>query len=563
MSYEYNPQTGAFELPNPFRLENICLLIGGFVLMAAGLGAVLLARGALDAHQAQAGSTVAIVFGVLAILMGILIVGRAFVQLRYFFGRDYQALLETVGDTLESSVKYEPAALTQRMREGALQYTRPSGPINGLLYAMAPALVTSPKRVRELTESQFASALIAFATFLSFALSWLLYGDKPYMGLLAAIYAAIAIGLVYLPAFTGRSQRNQIIASLELVLLLLTPILAPIALGSISAVMFTWLPSTVFGLLLLFALAAGLALLASIKHLTKPERIETACEQRSLSFNAPPGALYDELDRELQRRWQDRIPNIKRIETRPNTAAPGGAGAFTMARFDETQPMPNRLGERLGFGAAFASPRERYLACSSVFLTLCLIAASVTLLLTCKNLSQGQLPNPAALCFFTGLVAIAAFVFRQSHLLWGRVEFLSQLIWVEAEGSYRTAQMALGNALTSEVQTKSQVVNVENMTLRVWVTDLVSVGYGPNSGREIISLNGRLDVAQTLANQLETFSRQQSGFVAPTSDADARRAQAVQSLNVGGAAANESDVKKLFALQQAAMNRDAMDKPPS
>jgi hypothetical protein len=66
-----------------------------------------------------------------------------------------------------------------------------------------------------------------------------------------------------------------------------------------------------------------------------------------------------------------------------------------------------------------------------------------------------------------------------------------------------------------------------------------------------------------LANQLETFSRQQSGFVAPTSDADARRAQAVQSLNVGGAAANESDVKKLFALQQAAMNRDAMDKPPS
>jgi hypothetical protein len=138
---------------------------------------------------------------------------------------------------------------------------------------------------------------------------------------------------------------------------------------------------------------------------------------------------------------------------------------------------------------------------------------------------------------------------------------------VEAEGSYRTAQMALGNALTSEVQTKSQVVNVENMTLRVWVTDLVSVGYGPNSGREIISLNGRLDVAQTLANQLETFSRQQSGFVAPTSDADARRAQAVQSLNVGGAGtsgvASESDAKKLLALQQAAMNGDAMDKPQS
>ncbi len=561
MSYEYNPQTGAFELPNPFRIENICLLIGGFILGAAGLGAVLLARGALDAQQAQAGSTVAIVFGVLAILMGMLIIGRALVQLRYFFGRDYQALLETVGDTVEDSVKYTPEALTQRMREGALLYTRPSGPINGLLYAMSPALVTSPKRVRELTESQFASALIAAATVLSFALSWLLYGGKPFMGVLAAIYAAIAALLVYLPALTGRSQRNQIIASLELVALLLTPILAPIVLGAVSVPMLDWLPTTVFTLLITFAIAAGLALLASITHLTKPERIETACEQRSLSFNAPPGALYDELDRELQRRWAEKIPNIKRIESRPATAS-NGAGAFVMARFDETQPMPNRLGERLGFGAAFASPRERYLACSSIFLTLCLIAASIILLVTCKNLSQGQAPTPAAMSVFVGLVAIALFVFKQSHVLWGRVEFLSQLIWVEAEGSYRTANMALGNALTSTVQTQSQVVNVENMTLRVWVTDLVSVGYGPNSGREIISLNGRLDVAQTLANQLDTFARDQSGFVAPTSEGDTQRARAMHALNAGSPTAAESDAMKLLALQQAA-NRDAGGVLPS
>ncbi len=560
MSYEYNPQTGAFELPNPFRIENICLLIGGFVLGLAGLGAVLLARGALDAQQAAVGSTAAIVFGVLAILMGIVTIGRAFVQLRYFFGRDYQALLETVGDTLDKSVKYTPAALTQRMREGALLYTRPSGPLNGLLYAMVPALVTSPKRVRELTESQFASALIAVATWLNFGLSWLLYGAKPYMGLLAAVYGGIAIGLVYLPALTGKFQRNQLIASLELVLLLI-PILAPIALGTLSTTVFTWLPTTVFVLLLLFAMAAGLSYLASITHLTKPERTETACEQRSVSFNAPPGALYDELDRELQRRWQDRIPNIKRIETRPNTSS--GSGGFTMERFDETQPMPNRLNERLGFGAAFASPRERFLACSSLFLMLCLIGASVTLLLTCRNLTQGEAPSPAALCLFVGLIAIALFIFRQSHLLWGRIEFLSQLIWVEAQGSYRTAQMALGNALTSQVQTHSQVVNVENMTLRVWVTDLVSVGYGPNSGREIVSLNGRMDIAQTLASHLETFARQQSGFVAPTSESDTRRAQAVNSLNSTGAGGNtnatDNDVKKLFALQQAEKNQQQND----
>ena len=64
------------------------------------------------------------------------------------------------------------------------------------------------------------------------------------------------------------------------------------------------------------------------------------------------------------------------------------------------------------------------------------------------------------------LIVVGGYGLRVAHLLWGRLDFESTLVWLDFNGSYARAQVGLGSPFTDRVRSERSVVNVESMTLR-------------------------------------------------------------------------------------------------
>ena len=550
MSYEFNPNTAVFELPNPYTLENSALIAGGAGLALAGLISVFAARGAMT-QQSKAEGVLILALAVAAMVFGLLAVFRGFAQLKFFFGRDIRALVHSAGSA--SAQAYTQDQIKARMREGALLYTRPSGPINGLLYALLPKLITSPGRVRELAESEFSGLVLAVAATISCGLCYLIYGSESYSIVLAMMYAIFGAVFVYRPMWSSKFERESSLTIILLVVLVLIPAFAPLALAELGIASRIHLLGTIAVLYVLLSIVALLGLLGCIGHLMAPEQIESGCDQRSVSFTGTPEAVYDELDRLLQLLWQDRMPARVLNVLKPNSGY-GSAGNFSMDRFEESQPVPKRLHPQR-WRETLAHPSERFVALSSALGGLLLVTSGLLILGLAFTGLRASLMIPGLFVSIIGCTALAWLAFRKSHVLWGRIEFRSTLYWIEAAGAFRSATVKLGNEYFSQMSTASQVTNVEHMTLRVWVAEVTAVGYGTEDGREIISLAGRADSARQIAQHLDQFATAQRSIIAPGSAGDMARIALVQRINSGSNPAAQALGSDVMAQAMALLGR--------
>lgn len=107
------------------------------------------------------------------------------------------------------------------------------------------------------------------------------------------------------------------------------------------------------------------------------------------------------------------------------------------------------------------------------------------------------------------------------------MDFSSTLLWIEFAGTYEEAQVNIGNQLTTALSSTKKVINVETMTLRVWVAELTSVILQKDGSRDLIGMRGRPDLAAYYADHLTNFARQMSTVVAPVSQADQARIAAL------------------------------------
>ena len=146
------------------------------------------------------------------------------------------------------------------------------------------------------------------------------------------------------------------------------------------------------------------------------------------------------------------------------------------------------------------------------------------------------------LAFAISQIAVGMFCYSASHILWGRFDFVSELIWVDISGSYESANVNLGNQLSGNVQTSKSVINIESMTMRVWVSEIDTVIFGKDEVRQLTGMRGLQSTADDLAAALKAFGETRSMVVAPTSNQDLTRAQQVGAMSqiIGGA---QADVK--------------------
>ena len=533
MSCDYSSESKLLELPNPYQLQNRLLWLCSAVLVVAGVVSLFWARSAMQDRAMQLAAA-PLLTGLLMLAAGLACAATAARRLRFFFGRGRPASLApevAAGATGGSAVAEK---VKDMLRQGGLTYPEPKGAIEGLLYHWAPRLITAPMEVQFLAQRNMFNLAAIAATLLSFVFSSLVFGNEATRPWIAILYFAFGIFFLLKPVLTQARAR---LTSASLIGLIAAAILAPVALGLLGSKLpqlggFSLNVQT-YVMLGTALVACLLAMVAVLAQVDSAPQTRASVEQGRLSMNAPPAGLMDELDRQLQATWTERIPNRRYARIDPVTSAATPSGSFAGELLEESQPLPVAGTKAPSFGAALAEPRHRALLLLDLFATALVIGAVGMSLYFVRHfdVSAGWNDNRFSLLGTSAILAfVAAFCFQAAARLWGRFNFESVLTWVEMVGSYQTSRIGTGNNFSSRVNTQNDVVRTEAMTLRVWRARIESVVFGKDDARQVTAMFSTEKEAKALSEHLTRFAQSQSVLVAPMSGEDQTRMAA---LNAG------------------------------
>ncbi|WP_077033970.1 zinc ribbon domain-containing protein [Pelomonas sp. KK5] len=528
MSYDYSSESARLEIPNPYKVQNRLLFLCAALLVAAGLWCVTSARESL--------SKAPIAVGIALLAFGILSASTAAKRLRFFFGRGRP--LSLAPDLAPTVVGTSPRAEYHKglLRQGALEYPEPKGALDGVLYHAAPHLITAPDAVQLQARVHFFNFAALAVTLLSFAFAWLVFGNamnRPWLSL-----AYFAFGFIFLlkPILSSSPASLSLPAVIALIV---GAILGPALVGAASKVLpaLHWSLAPQTTVMLLSALAAvALSMLAVLGQVKPPPATQTSSEQLRLSLNVPPSLLIDELERRLQEQWTEKIPNRRYARQVPVIDPQLHSGPFSGELFEESQPMPMSGTTPAGIGQALGSRTHKWLAVLDLFATLLVLAGVIAALMFVRQFGDPSSFDSAAergsasfswLGSASILLLVATFCFKSSARLWGRFDFESVLVWVEMAGTYMTASVGTGNMVSARVQTSNQIVRTEAMTLRIWRARIESVVFGKDERRQVTAMFSSDAGTRELAQHLAEFGQSRASLVAPGSQADAERLQAL------------------------------------
>lgn len=541
------------ELPNPFRFENFFLLLAAFITMAGAISVVLTAKDLFSAHKEP---IAAVALAVAAILMAVCVPSlvQALSQLRFYLGRKYPTGLADELALTQPGVSEGTEKILDAMRHQALEFPEPQGALNGILYSLVKNLVTSPPQVQAAAVRHFHS-LVAMATlFGSLVVSYFGFVGTGHEGVASWLYLPMS-GLSLLTPFTqpdrwgfNRPEEPQPSAGNNavwkfaglIVFAILAPVVVPRSIPAF-AVPPMW---TAPGLLLIGSMvASAIFFLALLARLDGAGRTSVACEQTTIAMNCPPAQLWAELGRRFQREWTRKIPNRTYASVAPDVSA-GDRGLFCGLVLEETQPVPTSA---LQFPTWTDAIKTRYsrlliiLGTWGVAAAAACSAAAVNFVSRFAEMTRMEISRCVLIVIALSLVA--ALSLRIGHLLWSRIQFKSRLYWIETSGTYQTAQLSVGNRFRGHAHSSTTLMQIEDATLRVWVTDIVSVVFGKDGQRSIIAMTAADSTAKSLTDHLVKFAAEQSAIAAPTSRRDLSNAQTIGALDV--------------AVQQAARKRIA------
>lgn len=531
MAYEIGSKGGErLNVPNPLRVENQFLLGTAGVLVLVALVLLVLGRGNATAHaESFIGSTV-VSLGLLA--AGIGLAAMALTHLRFFFGREEPSSL---GDS---------AKLRELLRQRALEYPVPSGPLNGLLYSWVDQLIYAPQPVQELAQMQFRNAATMASLLVSLILTMTLGKTGVDADLWQSMSGWIGLGFMALAMYLLVGQRgivksksSGLISRNNLVFLLVFSVAGPVVLSFLGAVLpqQSWIDPYpgVFVILMAAIGTYWLFFHALMGQLQSQPQTEVSVKQQAWNIHCQPGQIMGELDRVMQETWTEAIPNRRYIWVEPKVNLNTPSGTFYGEALEETQPMPVES-EPLDFQRAWSNPvKKRLVMLDIAGSALGIIGA---LLLSVFAYRAGH-SEGTFLAYGIAFIILGFFAFRAAQKLWLRFDFESRVQWMTIEGNYVAAAMELGNVLNDTVKTKSQMVQIESMTFRLWASRLRTVTFGKGAARHVIEMTGESEFVESLAQRLMVFSQNQASIVAPDSMANMERHARLARMNQASRAA--------------------------
>ena len=542
MSYEYSSESRRLDVPNPFKVENIFYMAASTILILSAIALLLMSRAGLTTH-ATFWSLAPLLVGIFLLLKGLDYGRRSLMQLRFYFGRgEPKSLASEI--QLDQFGKGEGAdKLKETLRQNALTFLEPQGALNGLLYSWIQELIFAPIPIQAIAQRQFQTAIAILITLISFLIAWIGFSNSASSSWMGLFYFGFTAFLLIRPLEYGAtSKANLSIKGLVGLILasIFGPVIIPLFSSSLPDISWLSLNGQAFFLLLAAIVAVGLFFVALTKQMIAPPPTTMACEQQALSMNSHPKQLLDELDREMQKEWTEQIPNRRYSRVLPNIG--NGTGSFAAEILEETQPIPRENLSHIDLASCFSLPRYKWLAWLDGFGLSLTLAGTVSFIFFAVFFKP-EILQPGVTAFLTfglALLIVGSFCFKAGHALWGRFDFVSELIWVEMSGNYQSAKLDYGNQFTDRVKTEKQVINIETMTLRVWITQLETVSFDKNSDRYLVGMRGLPDKAKYLGQHITRFAGNQSIIVAPTSNDDMLKVAALGAINQGGAKADAS-----------------------
>lgn len=535
MAYEYNSKDQRFEFPNPYKIENIFKFLGATLFILSGVLLLLNAKNALSGGPIIA--AIPLVMGIMMLIYGGLLLTKGLSNLKFYFGRDQPASLAPEYSDQEIGISQNAQRIKDLLRQSALSYHEPRGPINGILYSLFPNLIFSPLFIRNAAEVQFQSAIVFIITLIS-ALVTKMGASGNALDWLGIFYNILTLFVLVKPmGHTGSSSYN--IEIFKVVALIVLAIIGPVVIPMLThnAIAPAWLPSmgkAIF-ILVMALIAIGIFFLAVISQMVKsPPPANAGMVQDSMSMNCQPMQIFDELERNLQDQWVSSIPNRIYSRILPILENNKDRGTFEGEILEETQPVPANTLKDMTFASCFKEKYYRWLGVLNSFGLLCFFASVILLSMFTKGIYNGHYLDMSY--FSLGFLGISLwilgrFCFTHGSYLWSRFDFVSKLIWVEVKGNYQASQMNFGRYLEDTVKTQKEVINVETMTIRVWVAEIATTAFGKFKDRSILSMVACKDDAVQLKDHLVYFAQEQSLIIAPTANSDLDKLSTLNQIN--------------------------------
>ncbi len=546
MAYRWRQDGPAFEFPTPFGTENRFLTLRGYALIVLAVAVVLVAlfAGAGESDRPvvvleklpEAGSVWPHLFAalVLAVWGGLDLYQAAGQRLLLLSPGQPASLVPEVSREATGTSTGAPW-LTQALSRGMAAPGELAGPYLGLLRRLGPDLASAPRTLHDYLRTRL-SYLALGAGLLVPALVALLWPQQPAAALVALLVLALGAAVIIKRWFDVRRVA-----------------LPPWAVGLVVAVGVLgagvllrfggeWplvdklvrfsLPAGAVVLLANVLLFELMGLLAGRAQVDLPRPAKMGHEEVALSFDAHPLQLMREIDRELDRRWTDGVPNRRYAWMPPKLdAAAAEVGSFGATVLEESQPMvppPGKGGaaSRGGSSASAPASRRMWLLALDVLGLLWSVAGG----LLWARAAWQHMHDSAALWTTTtaGLACLLAggWALRVAHLLWSRIEVDSTITWLELKGSYFRLPGAASPPPTADAAgwARSEApVGVDEGSLRCSVAHARSMFYAAGTyelgSRTLLTLTPDAAGAALWTTLAQDFSRKVQTSPAATAPA--------------------------------------------
>lgn len=543
MSYEYGTGQQGLNYPNPYIVQNKFLFIKVILFGFSSLILFWLAKNDLDKNM-YSKMTIELIFSFLFVGYSVTMGLTLSKQVRVFFGRGQPASLAPEVPLNQAGTSNAATQLKETVRQGALIIDTPTVPFSGFLYNLFKDLIIAPKEIRDLTEHVFGNIIKIGILVGCFLLSSLFSYNTNASGYLGLFFILITSWIIIKPLiFNGFNNLN--ITLLSFWKLLFLSVFFPIAIIFINKSYPQFLPNldafnfSMQSLLILIIILFSefLNLWALFNQLTKPDGITTSFEQEAVSFNAHPNQILVELERKLQSSWIATIPHRIYSKIIPQISN-DNTGNFYGLVMQESQPMaPESKNIPLTFSQAINDLKLSKL--------IYIESLGFLLNLTCLSFIFSSIYNMYYTNSFEGiswfplvitLLALSSYLHKICHQLWGRFDFESTLYVFEWQGNFNKAKMNFGNHLKDTIQSEKNIINIDDMTLRVWITKLHTVVFGhginsENNPRKIIKMIGLKNDCKNWLNHIVSFAQSQSMLLKTTSNNDLKNAHNLSQLN--------------------------------
>lgn len=551
MTYEFTAGDSiANDVPNPYKIENVFLLVASLGLAGAAVSVLMAARTYFQGEDLKlAGATLLLATVLLGASAKFLI--QALSHLRFFLGRKHPRGLATELATHKFGLGKGAEKVMETMRDGSIEFPEPHGALNGLLYTIIKPLITAPPPLQVAAVQHFHALVGMIALLLSMLVSYIFAAGSEYEGVVSWFYlplSGLSIASPFLKKAKQTTDANKAVDSnammWKLFGLIVFAVVGPVAIPHHLPAYHVppmWIAPA---LMVATSAVASIMFLGSLfSKLDDVAQTSVSCERALVSMNCHPAQLWMKLSSDFQTQWVRNIPN------RAYANVPPGATASDRDRFqgyilEETQPTPfNNIGEDSA-RQAIKDKHTRWLIALSVWGMFVSLAGAAVAAFFAPQFDEMEMMEVSRIILITiALTATATLAFQIGHMLWSRMYFKSRLVLVAFEGTYHDAELRVGNQFTGNMQSRSTITRIEDANLRVWVTDIVSVTFGKEEKRFIMAMAPADGYAQSTMAGLREFASNQSSIAMPTAPADLQRAKAVVAM--GQEVGNTADMSAL------------------